>query len=65
MKDQIEEALLQIDPTALPGTKGFLTNYQSVCSQVIKDLSVEEKERCDQLLQEWNKHGPDDAVKAQ
>jgi hypothetical protein len=65
MKDKIEAALLKMDPTALPGTKGFMTNYQSVCSQVMKELSAEEKERCDQLLREWNKDGPDAAMKAQ
>ena len=65
MKERIQEAVLKIDNTALPGTTGFMTNYQSVCSQVIKELTAEEKERCEQLVQQWDKDGPDDAMKAQ
>ena len=65
MKEKIQEALLKIDGTALPGTTAFMIHYQAVCSQILKELSAEEKERCEQLVQEWNKDGPDDAMKAQ
>ena len=65
MKERIQEALLKIDATALPGTSAFMTNYQSVCSQVLKELTAEEKESCEQLVQQWNKDGPDAAMKAQ
>lgn len=65
MKDKIDSTILKMDSTALPGTRTFMIHYQSVCSQVLKDLTAEEKERCEQLVQEWNKDGPDAAMKAQ
>ena len=65
MKDKIDSAILKMDSTALPGTRTFMIHYQSVCSQVMKELTAEEKERCEQLVQQWNTDGPDAAMKAQ
>ena len=65
MKDKIDAAIVDIDETALPGTRGFMIHYQSVCSQIIKELTAEERQRCEELVQEWNNNGPDAVTKAQ
>ena len=41
-----------------PGTGAYLGCYQRVTTQVVQNLSEEERVRCQQIADEWNHNGP-------
>ena len=63
MKEQhsaeLNALVLQQDPTALPGTKGYMRHVQGCLTQMVKGLSEAEVREFAAVAEEWNNTGVD------
>ena len=64
MKDRIAAHVLAEDPSAVPGSQTYLTQYQKACSHITSHLTEDEKRECEELVNQWNAQGPDPETKA-
>jgi hypothetical protein len=51
-------AIIEDEMGHQPGTGAYLGCYQKVTTQVVQNLSEEERVRCQQIADEWNHNGP-------
>ena len=56
---ELNALVLQLDPTALPGTKGYMRHVQPCLTQMVKGLSEAEVREFAALAEEWNEAGVD------
>jgi hypothetical protein len=59
MKDRINELIAARHNGASPGSEDYIKNYQAICSQVVKDLTPQQRADCERHVEEWNTTGPD------
>ena len=59
MSAELNGLILQKDPAALPGSKGYMTHIQECLTTLVKGLSEQQQEEFAALAQEWNTAGVD------
>jgi hypothetical protein len=64
MKDHINELIAANNEGAQPGSQDYISSYQGICSEVVKDLTPEQLADCGRLVEEWNATGPDPTTQA-
>ena len=64
MKDHINELIAASHDGAQPGPQDYIKSYQGICSEVVEDLTPEQKAECERQVEEWNTTGPDPTTQA-
>lgn len=64
MSDELNELLLEMDPEAYPGSKGYLKYVQLCLTQLMEGLSKEKVKDFEETAALWNAEGVDPGLKA-
>ena len=59
MSAELNRLILQKDPAALPGSKGYMAHIQECLTRLVKGLSEQQQQEFAALAQEWNTAGVD------
>jgi hypothetical protein len=64
MKDHINQLIATSQDGALPGSQDYIKSYQAICSEVVENLTPQQKAECERQVEEWNTTGPDATTQA-
>lgn len=57
LKAEVEETCKEMTDSS-PGTKEYITGYQTALKQVVDELSAEDRQRYDAMAEEWTNRSP-------